>query len=205
MFWPLVNEDNKALLKYNHYLVVEKVFTDIEIDKLIELVYKNKDDIHSAAVGESENKVQNNSIRDSKIKWLRAVDETYEFYFRRITDVVHYVNTEFTQFNITHLSDLQYTEYDESYKGFYNRHPDDSIYPGNDAKRKLSISILLTDPNEYEGGGFVLWDDRNIEIPIKYNKGDALIFASVIPHAVQQVTKGKRRSLVTWASGPDWR
>ena len=122
-----------------------------------------------------------------------------------MTDVFQYVNNEYTQFNITHLSDLQYTEYDESYKGFYNRHPDDSIYPGNDPKRKLSASILLTNPNEYEGGDFVVWDDRNIELPIKYNKGDALIFASVIPHAVQQVTKGKRRSLVAWAHGPDWK
>ena len=66
MYWPLVNEDNKAFLKYNHYLVVEKVFNDTEIDALIELVYMNQDDIHSASIGESKNRQENNSIRDSK-------------------------------------------------------------------------------------------------------------------------------------------
>jgi len=37
------------------------------------------------------------------------------------------------------------------------------------------------------------------------DKGSVLIFPSYINHKVSPVTKGIRRSLVAWFSGPRWR
>ena len=71
--------------------------------------------------------------------------------------------------------------------------------------RKLSMTVQLTDPTEYEGGDFHL-DDSVEPLPsFSKDKGSVLIFPSYINHKVSPVTKGIRRSLVAWFSGPRWR
>jgi PKHD-type hydroxylase len=63
--------------------------------------------------------------------------------------------------------------------------------------RKLSMTVLLNDPKEFEGG--------NLEIAGKdllpMKQGHAAIFASFLQHRVTPVTKGVRRSLVMWFGG----
>jgi predicted 2-oxoglutarate/Fe(II)-dependent dioxygenase YbiX len=58
----------------------------------------------------------------------------------------------------------------------------------------LSIVGLLND--DYEGGEFVMFDDKIIEL----KQGDILMFPSVFlyPHKVKPVTKGIRDSFVSW-------
>jgi predicted 2-oxoglutarate/Fe(II)-dependent dioxygenase YbiX len=58
----------------------------------------------------------------------------------------------------------------------------------------LSIVGLLND--DYEGGEFVMFDDKVIQL----KQGDILIFPSVFlyPHEVKPVTKGVRDSFVSW-------
>ena len=69
--------------------------------------------------------------------------------------------------------------------------------------RKLSISIQLTDPSEYEGGDF---EFQNIENPCNFRtQGSVLVFASHQVHRVTKISKGKRNSLVGWMEGPRWR
>lgn len=73
----------------------------------------------------------------------------------------------------------------------------------NNYERKISASIMLTDPKKYEGGEFELITNGNIEEPfvVKPNKGDVIFFASWMPHRVRPVTSGVRKSLVCWVMG----
>jgi PKHD-type hydroxylase len=89
------------------------------------------------------------------------------------------------------------------YKGVNGGHYDwhkDCLAPENGMQRKLSISILLSDPSEFEG---VDLQFKNIEDrKILTKQGSIVVFPSFVEHRVKPVTKGVRYSAVTWASGP---
>jgi PKHD-type hydroxylase len=64
------------------------------------------------------------------------------------------------------------------------------------------IVIQLSDPSDYEGGNFLFWNDS----PEGFKeRGSVLVFPSFRPHKVEPVTKGLRRSLVSWIEGLAWR
>ena len=71
--------------------------------------------------------------------------------------------------------------------------------------RKLSVSLLLSDPEEYEGGNLELKSlDGELFIAPRI-RGTICIFDSRTLHRVQPVTKGVRKSLVAWIVGPRWK
>ena len=76
---------------------------------------------------------------------------------------------------------------------------------GNDATstRKLSVSVQLSDPSEYEGGDLELMVNRNY-IKVPKEKGTIIFFPSYLTHRVTKVTSGKRNSLVAWFHGPSF-
>jgi PKHD-type hydroxylase len=89
--------------------------------------------------------------------------------------------------------------------GEYTLHKDTFLtFPG--PHRKLSISVQLSAPDEYEGGDFEFMDVGQPPKPINIRtQGTAIIFPSITYHKVTPVTKGKRYSLVGWYEGPEWR
>ena len=71
--------------------------------------------------------------------------------------------------------------------------------------RKLSFSIQLSDPEDYEGGEleFNVNNEERFFAPNK--KGTVIIFDSRIQHRVLEVKSGVRKSLVGWVVGPRWK
>jgi PKHD-type hydroxylase len=72
--------------------------------------------------------------------------------------------------------------------------------------RKLSVTVSLNDPNEYEGGN--LQFDLGPHRPDQYHtcleirpKGSVIVFPSHVHHQVTPVTSGTRYSLVAWSLG----
>jgi PKHD-type hydroxylase len=74
--------------------------------------------------------------------------------------------------------------------------------PG-DSVRKLSFTIQLTDPAEYDGGDLEFMP-ANIDKKIR-EQGSMTIFPSFRTHRVSPVTRGVRHSIVGWIYGPDFR
>jgi len=73
--------------------------------------------------------------------------------------------------------------------------------------RKISLTINLNNPGEYEGGN-LMFDfgthsetEQFIECTEIRPQGSLIAFPSFIPHCVTPVTKGKRYSLVLWVLG----
>jgi PKHD-type hydroxylase len=95
---------------------------------------------------------------------------------------------------------LQYTVYEP---GMYIDWHVDSVRIGS-LIRKLSLTIQLTDPAEYDGGGLEFHTEQG-EVILSRPLGTALIFPSFVSHRVTRVTRGVRRSLVAWAHGPAFR
>lgn len=138
--------------------------------------------------------------RRSKVSWISPRIDT-EFIFQRISEVLMQLNKSFYNYNLTHIEDLQFSEYDNTYQGMYRNHTDD----GHDsaATRKLSFTIQLSDANEYEGGDLLFYRFKldNPEIAQR-EKGMMIAFTSSTIHEVTPVTVGTRYSLVGWAHGP---
>ena len=96
----------------------------------------------------------------------------------------------------------QISSYKSDNKGHYAKHID-AGHPKDGVQRKLSISILLNDPSEFEGGELQFTDVDNCKVLTK--QGSIVVFPSFIEHLVTPVTRGVRYSAVTWASGPAFR
>ena len=96
----------------------------------------------------------------------------------------------------------QFTEYPKG--GFYGWHMDSDIHCLKEPPvRKISMTILLSDPKEFEGGTLEFMTEGNK--PDDLTQGQAIFFASFIRHRVNKVKKGIRRSLVMWFGGPSFR
>ena len=142
------------------------------------------------------------SIRKSNVTFLK-LSALLEPFHRKLTSFVHHYNNQCYRYRIGFIETLQFTEYKVGY--FYDWHRDtlDKEYNIFFEQRKLSISIQLTDPSEYEGGDLEFYHPEGPKKAPR-QKGTAIIFPSYMYHRVTPVTKGRRLSLVSWINGPDF-
>ena len=175
-------------------------FTPDECDTIVSM-FKNQD-LGKAQVGDG---AVNESVRKSLVYWIPKV-KRYNWIYERILSLSGKANDSFYKFDLTEIMEsLQFTVYDESFKGRYDWHVDGG---GKELQgmRKLSVVVQLSDPCSYEGGElqFGTSVDEKIEVADK-NKGCVVLFPSYMRHRATEVTKGTRYSLVVWISGPPFR
>tara|TARA_R110000803_G_scaffold14150_1_gene39428 strand:- start:124 stop:702 length:579 start_codon:yes stop_codon:yes gene_type:complete len=183
---------NFYLDQLNSYAYLEKAFTKEECETIIKIA-NAKGLIKGKTKGQSD-------VRQSQICWLYSSDNL-DWVFKKITDIVLNLNNRFFQFDIFGLNEgLQFTNY-KSQSDKYGKHIDRSL---NNVIRKLSLSIQLTDPKEYEGGELFLYEDEKGK-EMKKEQGTLILFPSYILHEVTPVTKGERNSLVSWVTGKQFK
>ena len=134
--------------------------------------------------------------RTTTISWL-PFDEMKEMY-GDINKFIRRVNLNHFGFEDIQITEqAQFTEYPEG--GFYDWHMDCDVAMEHEPPvRKISMTLLLSHENEFEGG------DLELMAPgkrAKLTQGHAVIFASFINHRVAPVTRGVRQSLVMWFGG----
>ena len=141
----------------------------------------------------------------------------------------HYIqkaNRDNFLYDLSHIDgeSMQYTRYGEG--EFYNWHNDAGLATqfkptavGNDNEkltqdyvpqmtehvRKLSFSLQLSDPDDYEGGNVVLLDEAGRRYVAPRQRGTIVLFDSRTQHRVCKVRKGVRKSIVGWVVGPRWK
>jgi len=140
--------------------------------------------------------VTDTKTRTSHISWIP---------FNKMPEMYDAINQLMLQTNANHFGfenmqltePAQYTEYPEG--GFYDWHIDsDVIMEHEPPVRKISMTLLLSPENEFEGGGLELMSEGKVARP---KQGHAIFFASFIRHRVIPITKGNRKSLVMWFGG----
>ena len=136
-------------------------------------------------------------------------------------------NDEFFHYNIDQIDgeSMQYTQYglnerydwhqDEGVSSLYkpqasgNRNDQaivqDFINGSSERIRKLSAIVQLANEDDYEGGATQIRDVDNTLYTIPRERGTIVFFDSRLQHRAKSVTKGMRKSLISWAVGPRWR
>jgi len=168
----------------------DKAFSPEECLKIIEIGESKI--LRFASVASRNNK----PIRYSTIAWLYPSDDM-KWVYRRVTDVITSLNNQHFKFDLFGLTEgFQFTKY-EAPGGFFGMHKDmHAGYP----IRKLSMTLQLSAPEDYEGGELALLLDKEAEILPK-EQGKIICFPSYLLHEVRRVTKGTRYSLVAWITG----
>ena len=178
----------------NDFGVISSVFSDYECDRIVE--YGEQQKMSAAGVGGHRN--VSKEVRDSSITWIHTNDESAAWIYRRVSDAIKEVNEQLFKFDLWgFLEALQFTRYDAP-GGKYDTHVD--RFNGGMVVRKLSLSILLTNPSDFEGGDLDVWTSGKPASMVK-QRGALVAFPSFILHAVKPVTKGTRHSLVGWVAG----
>jgi PKHD-type hydroxylase len=175
----------------------EGAFTDQELDWLQQ---KAKSATQDAEVGMRNGDGIHKNIRRSQVSWMENNPNT-KWVFEKLALVASQINAEHFRFDLTGFGEsLQLTHYDQSENGMYGWHQD----YGTGISRKLSMTLQLTDPSEYEGGNLqmsVSGDPQNV----RKQRGLVAVFPSYVLHQVTPVTQGSRQSLVAWVSGPPFK
>lgn len=144
--------------------------------------------------------VQSDKVRNSFVKFMFPNGDN-NWIFSRMTDAINEVNAQYFKFDLTGMEQgLQFTKYSAPAE-HYDWHVDRGHLS---ATRKLSVSVLLSDPSDYKGGALEFKFGRDAEkAPQEHGLG--VFFPSYTMHRVAPVTKGTRYSLVAWVSGPPFR
>lgn len=184
-----------------NYVIWSGGYTPEECDEIIQ--FGELEEFKEASVGGGRgiSGVTDNKIRNTKIVWIQPRDES-KWIFERMNALVGRINFDKFQLQLDKFDGFQYSKYEIG--GHYAWHTDttnDPVVPNQ--YRKLSFSLLLSSPEEYEGGDLLINHNGNQEdaVLIKPKKGDFVAFYAHLPHKVAPVTSGTRLSLVTWALG----
>ena len=123
-------------------------------------------------------------------------------------------NKEMFHYDLTYFQQTQFSVYKDG--GHYDWHTDSYHQDELNKTRKLSLSLVLSNPDNFEGGklefynGGRPWEEKGdttgeqIKIDLE-SQGTVVVFDSRDYHRVTPVTDGVRHSVVCWATGAPFR
>ena len=164
--------------------------------------------LNSATILSDKNKkIINKDKRDCKVIWINE-----SWIYDLLNPFINEANKAAGwNFDFDWNQDMQYAKYDKGH--YFGWHTDQSPKPFisenknlNNKTRKISLTLQLTDPSEYNGGDFEFkWFSGGKELIETTNDlkgmGTFILFPSYIWHQVTPITKGTRESLVNWSVG----
>lgn len=174
----------------------DSVIPEEEVNNIIKIC-ETFDEQYGTVFADDDMAVSN-QVRRSKIRWandsvLRSI----------LWSFIQDANRNAFDVDVVEYADIQYTEYHGDESGKYDEHIDVNWGADIPYDRKLSITVQLSDPDDYTGGDFTI---QNCDLPAGLkNKGSVLVFPSYLVHGVSPVQTGIRKSLVAWFEGPRWR
>ena len=179
---------------------VEPLFTPAQFQDIINMGHHQKSE--EARLGSTKKKSKyDTKMRITTISWLpfKAMPDMYRIIERSMLQVN---GNHFGYEGMSITEPAQFTEYPKG--GFYDWHMDAEVNCQFEPPvRKISMTILLSPPSEFEGGDLEFMTEGNK--PPQLLQGQAIFFCSLLRHRVSKVKKGVRRSLVMWFGGPPFK
>lgn len=180
------------------------VFEEILPDYLVDLIEQRvseieEEDWETGEVGNDEEGGEYPESRQCDVSWIAELDWVSTIF----THYFHIANREIFEYDLTEMESVQVTRYDKNH--FYGWHSDYGTSADKGLTRKLSMSIILSDPEEYSGGKLQFIDYQGKVQNVDKTRGTVVVFDSRTPHRVTPVLRGQRISLVAWMMGPKLR
>jgi PKHD-type hydroxylase len=172
-------------------------FSDSEIEQIIEMGESGIK--NPATIGKGQ---IDDNYRSTDVSWIHY-DQSSDWLYNRLRYIIQNLNGQYYGFDIHGLCEsLQFSVYNSDKDGHYDWHQDAGS--NTETPRKLSIVIQLSDPDKYEGGNLEILSSRE-PVVVEKQKGLAVLFPSYVLHRVTPVTRGVRKTLVAWITGPKFR
>ena len=177
------------------------IFSPQQCQDIINMGHQQK--AEEAKVGHTHGKggKHDTKKRITTISWIpfTALPDMYKIIVRTMKQVN---GNHFGYEGMMITEPAQFTEYPKG--GFYDWHMDSDVNCHYEPPvRKISMTILLSNPSEFVGGALEFMTEGNAPPDLK--QGQAIFFCSMIRHRVSKVKKGMRRSLVMWFGGPPFK
>jgi len=183
--------------KWKSWVVETKqpLFTPDQCNKIIDAGRRQPPQQAQVGMNRPEGGV-NTKTRTTTISWI-PFKEMQPMY-KDINKFIQKANKNHFGFGDIQITEqAQFTEYPEG--GFYDWHMDTDVNMQHEPPvRKISMTLLLSPENQFEGG------DLELMTPGKkanMKQGHAILFASFLNHRVAPITRGVRQSLVMWFGG----
>ena len=176
-------------LQYSYWLFPNAFGID-ECSKILDLEKKWKE----GTVGDALNL----KVRNSKITWIRE-----QWVYSKLFNFINLANQKAKwNFDVDWCEDCQLTQYTKDQ--YYHWHRDT-----NGKIRKISSTLMLSNPEDFKGGEFEFFDNENTPDKSEKNfltvpsmtKGSLICFPSHIWHRVKPIENGIRYSIVSWFLG----
>jgi len=188
-------QQEKTLPPFETRATAYGFLSDAEIDRLIAE--------HASLVAEGQlgGGGADTRVRRSKVAFL-GMEPKYKWLYDRVWAAAQECNRLFFNVDIATVEgNIQLARYDSTDQGFYDWHTD---FAGFRPLRKISVSIQLSRPEDYDGGDLELLFGNQPEL-MERTRGAFIAFPSFVLHRVTPVTRGTRWSLVAWVLGNRWR
>jgi len=183
------------------FVVWENAFSPAELDQIV--AYSDRLAADEATVADVSNYGEvRDDIRITRTAWLNPAPES-KWIYDRMQRVVRTLNDRSYQFDLSGFSEhLQYAVYHAAEGGHFDWHVDQGRVL--QSRRKLSISVQLSDPAQYEGCDLQFYAGNKIETAPR-DRGAVIAFPSFVLHRVTPCVKGTRKAIVAWTTGPQFR
>lgn len=176
-------------------MVIQGNITDVELRFLRKIAQENSKSYSTATIYKSG---LNAKLSEEHRKGQTFFPQTYsqEIYGKVSVVAYSYIIQNYykSHFNVSEFApEIQFARYKKG--DFFSWHIDNTGYKNS---RILTMSINLSDENEYTGGELLVRYMGN-EIALCKKPGSFIIFPSFLEHQAQTVLSGIRDCLVVWS------
>lgn len=195
--FPPYESTNKSPIAY-----WENFLTDQQIDEILSVPEWNN--LTPAQIGTSGNGIVNPEVRETDVSWYTRNASNNEIW-EKLAHAATEVNRTFFRYDITGFYEpAQLGYYNADKRSHYDWHVDWDVVNMR-VPRKLSMVLQLNDPLEFEGGELQVKVNSDKQTSVDLKRGRAWFFPSFMLHRVTPVTRGERKSLVLWITGPEFK
>jgi PKHD-type hydroxylase len=149
-----------------------------------------------ASIGDQT--VPGSEVRYARARWLQPSPQA-RFIHDRLGQVIAVANRDFGYDIDGFREPLLHVTYPVG--GHFSWHTDTAYGPMS--TRKLSVTVLLSEPDSFEGGRLEFCPGGALKNATAM--GSAVVFPSYMAHRVTPVTRGQRVALVAWMHGSEFR
>lgn len=170
-------------------LIIDNVLTLAQVTQIRKVLEQSRFEDGKATAGKLIRQAKNNLQAETSEGELAAAAQTV------MTSLVS--NEGFREYALPRrILPPFFNRYDTGM--YYKDHVDNAMMGGGEPMRAdISLSLLLSDPGEYDGGELHIGDGKG-SVAVKPGSGSVVLYSSATIHSVAPVTRGTRYAAISW-------